>query len=140
MTPFSSKLKPSCHKALTELPDDHDPAALVARGPAAVDAYHRAIKAQGKLKKYDVFVNSIPGSNLPGREALHVLRLLRPVDRAGYKGLLDAASRRVKSELSPLYLHAVEHGIAWQLNDPASQREIADEINRQPVAKSNGWR
>jgi hypothetical protein len=128
-------------EAVAQLPDRwEDPATLVASGPAAVDNFHRAVKAQGTLKKLDHFVASIPGANLPGRENLHVLRLLRPVDRAQYQGLLTAAGRHTKSQLSQVFIYAVEHDIAWQLNDPAAQRAIADEINAQPVAKRGGWR
>ena len=127
-------------EAVADLPDRwEDPATLVASGSAAVDSFHRAVASQATLRKLDHFVASIPGSNLPGREALHVLRLLRPVDRAGYKGLLDAAGRHTKSQLSRVFIYAVEHGIAWQLNDPASQRAIAAEINGQPIATRNGW-
>ena len=128
-------------EAVADLPDRwEDPATLVASGPVAVDNFHRAVKAQGTLKKLDHFVASIPGSNLPGRENLHVLRLLRPVDRAQYQGLLTAAGRHTKSQLSQVFIYAVENHIDWQLNDPAAQRAIADEINAQPVAKRGGWR
>jgi hypothetical protein len=128
-------------QAVQQLPDNyHDPAKLVARGPAAVEAYHHAIKAQGRLKKFDGFIASIPGSNLSGRGDYHVLRLLRPVDRAGYQGLLNAANGRHKTELSPVFLYAVENHIDWQLNHPAAQKEIADAINALPLPNRNrGW-
>lgn len=136
------RLEPEFNAAVAEfkaavdgLPEDHSPAALIASGPSAVESYHRAVEAQAKLNRFSGWLNTLTGLPGFGGYADSVLRILRPSNRAEYKLLLDAGSRRDGSELNPLYVAAVEAGLPWQMNTPAEAQVIADEINSQPVER-----
>lgn len=122
--------------AIDDLPDEITDAAIVAAGPGTLAAYQRALAAQKTLNMLDGFVSSIPGGYAHSAAQLHVLRLLTPTSRAGYGGLLDVAVTRGKRPaLNPLWLFAVKNNIAFELNSPARQREIADEINSIPIVR-----
>jgi hypothetical protein len=123
-------------EAIVDLPDPITDAALVAAGPATLAAYQAALAAQRVLNRLDGFVASVPGGYASSAAQLHVLRLLSPTSRAEYGGLLDVAVTRGKRpDLSPLWIYAVKNGIKFELNSPARQREIADEINSIPIVR-----
>ena len=136
MTPEMDAAVKELTEAVDDLPDLITDSALVAAGPAVLESYRRALDAQRVLNRLDGFVSSIPGGHAHSAAQLHVLRLLAPTSRAEYGGLLDVAVTRGKRpDLNPLWIYAVKNNIAFELNGPARQREIADEINSTPVVK-----
>ncbi len=136
MTPELDAAVKELAEAIVDLPDPITDAALVAAGPATLAAYQAALAAQRVLNRLDGFVSSIPGGHIHSAAQLHVLRLLTPTSRAEYGGLLDVAVTRGKRpDLNPLWIYAVNSGIKFELNSPARQREIADEINSQPIVR-----
>jgi hypothetical protein len=126
--------------AINALPPDHSATALIAAGPEAVAAYHRAVKAQATLLKFNGWINSMYG--LPafrGCRREPALLLTRPTTRAELKALLNAKAV-AGSELNPVFIAAVNNGLVWELHTPAQAQALANEINSQPVAKSAGMR
>lgn len=127
--------------AVDSLPPEHGAAALIAAGPSAVEAYHRAVAAQQKLNQYGNWINSL--HSLPAFRGFRrepALKLIRPSTRAEFKLLLDAGNRRTDSELNPVYVAAIEAGLPWQMLTPAEAQAVADEINAQPVEKNPNMR
>jgi hypothetical protein len=122
--------------AVSMLPDDHRPPALVHAGGAAVDNYRRAVDAEHQLGRFNDFTNAL--QNVPGFAARRepIANLLRPTTRAELQQLIDAADKREPDSLNPVFLKAIEIGVPFEFHSPIEAAEIIDAVNAQPVTRN----
>lgn len=121
-------------EALRELGDNgHSPAALIAAGPAAVQAFHTAMDAQADIQRMESWVGSLASLPRYVTSPDPVCRITRPTNRAELQALENA--RGGAGELNTLYLKAIELGVPLALNLPDEAMEIRAVIEAQPVVK-----
>jgi hypothetical protein len=125
--------------AVNALPPDHSAAALIAAGGDAVNAYHRAVGAQQRLDQFNSWIGSMYQLPAYAGRRENELHLVTPTNRAELSLLLNAKSTK-GSELNPVYLTAIEAGLRWELHTPDEARQIADQINAQPVERNSSMR
>jgi hypothetical protein len=126
MTPEFDKHVAAYTEAVSQLPDEVTPEALVAAGADAVTAYATAQREAQQLNRFDRWVSDT--GQLPtvsGHNQDPVLRILKPATVTKLFKLDEAHSRPSQPTLvaiDPVYFTAVKEGVEFGINNPNQAR------------------